>query len=490
MSKDSKATKSTTGILLSFTPTGEYYFTKGLKAYQRRDNHKAIKYLERAMQLEPGEPMIACQLAIILSENGKYQEANRLLHMILEEWDEDMVECHYFLANNYAHLGLFKDAYHHASLYMRLEGDGEFAEDAEDLLDLLTLEAEDMEEDFYEHDDLISKQEEARRLLELGDFPNAVKLLKEVIEEFPEYWSAYNNLALAYYYLGQKQQAADLLNEVLEKNHGNLHALCNKAVFAFYEQDWSTVKEIKEILEKIVPMSAEHQFKLGTTFALIGDYELAYSWLKKLYKQGFEGEGPFYYWLSYSAYYTGRMQTAEKSWQKVLQINPEKEGQEPWNKTKSTVQGFESSQRDVERYLAGAHVEERLFGLFLSSFSAKKAEILSSFKAKSPVEKEYLQFLTGEIDTHIAHQTAMALYQFHQPIGRANATLYVMWFLLWAKAEDVHNLKNKKALAAAVEYTWRKLHIEKVSQQFVADQYELSLSTVQKYIKIVNSYKL
>ncbi len=330
MSKDSKATKNRTGMLLSFTPTGEYYFTKGLKAYQRRDYHKAMKYLKRAMQLEPGEPMIACQLAIVLSENGQYKEANHLLHTILEEWDEDMVECHYFLANNYAHLGLFKDAYHHAELYMELETDGEFIEDAEDLLDLLTLEAEDLEVDLYEDDDLISRQEEARELLESGDFPEAVELLEGVIKDFPEYWSAYNNLALAYYYLGEYAKADELLDEVLEKNPGNLHALCNKVIFAFYEKDWKTVKTLKEVLLKIMPLSVEHQFKLGTTFALLGEYEMAYSWLKKLYKQGFEGDGAFYYWLASSAYHTGRQQTAEKSWQRVIQLNPEKEGQEPW----------------------------------------------------------------------------------------------------------------------------------------------------------------
>ena len=45
-----------------------------------------------------------------------------------------MTECHYFLANNYAHLGMFKEAYRHASAYLEKEEDGEFSEDAEDLL--------------------------------------------------------------------------------------------------------------------------------------------------------------------------------------------------------------------------------------------------------------------------------------------------------------------------------------------------------------------
>ena len=51
------------------------------------------------------------------------------------------------------------------------------------------------------------KQEQARDLLESGHFPKAVKLLKAVIKDYPEYWSAYNNLALAYFYLGEVEKA-------------------------------------------------------------------------------------------------------------------------------------------------------------------------------------------------------------------------------------------------------------------------------------------
>jgi tetratricopeptide (TPR) repeat protein len=165
MIKDNKA-RQETGMLLSFLPTGEYYFKKGLKAFHRRDFLRAKKFLSRAMQLEPGESMIACQLAIVSTEMGEYEQSNRLLHQILEEFNEDMMECHYFLANNYAHLGLFKDAYHHANLYKQLDPNGEFIQDTDDLIELLTFEADELDEDLYEQDDLIVKQEQARELLE------------------------------------------------------------------------------------------------------------------------------------------------------------------------------------------------------------------------------------------------------------------------------------------------------------------------------------
>ena len=250
MGKDSKA-RIQKGKILSFVPTGEYYFKKGLKAYYRRDFIKAKKYLGRAMQLEPGEPIIICQLAIVSTELGEFENSNRLLHQILEELDEQMVECHYFLANNYAHMGLFKDAYHHAKLYIELEPDGEFIEDTEDLLELLLFEEEDLEDELYQQDDLIVKQEQARDLLESGYFPKAIELLKDVVEEYPEYWSAYNNLALAYFYLGKTEKAESILEDVLVRNPGNLHALCNRLVFAHYQGQFKSAERLMESLKRL-----------------------------------------------------------------------------------------------------------------------------------------------------------------------------------------------------------------------------------------------
>ena len=141
MRKGSKL-RSEQAKVLSFVPTGEYYFNKGMKAYQRRELKRSLKYLNRAIQLEPLEPMIACQLSIVYTELGEYKRANEILHQIVDQLDPHMTECHYFLANNYAHLGLFKEAYEHVTTYLEKEEHGEFVEDAEDLLDLLEIDSD------------------------------------------------------------------------------------------------------------------------------------------------------------------------------------------------------------------------------------------------------------------------------------------------------------------------------------------------------------
>ncbi|MEH7522085.1 tetratricopeptide repeat protein [Bacillus sp. JJ1503] len=492
MSKDSKA-RQTTGKLLLFNPTGEYYFAKGLKAYHKRDLYKAKKYLQRAVQLEPYEPMIVCQLAVICSELGEYQQANKLFLEIIEELDADMVECHYFLANNYAHLGYFKDAYHHANLYMELDEDGEFAEETLDLLELLTMEAEDMDEMLYEQDDLITKQEEARELLESGHFPKAVEILNSVIDEYPEYWSAYNNLALAYFYLGEIQKAADILDKVFEENPGNLHALCNKLVFAFYERDYKEVKALKEVLKKIKPLSIEHQFKLGATLALIGEYESAFSWLRRLQKKGFDGDGAFYYWLSYAAHFTGREQIAKSAWEKAVELNPDKAGFEPWNDEKEQKSGFENHHASILKKLDSEHIEERLFALFLTAMSDGKEQLLASKEMNqnfkfSHLEREYVSFIRKGGKSTPIHDVAAILYKNYHPIGTVEAGLFLMWFTVFVEAINQNQLiKNDAAWAAAVEYTWIKAREGKGSQQHIAEKYGISSSTLGKYVKLLKT---
>ncbi|WP_251550120.1 tetratricopeptide repeat protein [Neobacillus muris] len=482
------------GKILSFVPTGEYYFKKGIKAYHRRDFYKAKKYLDRALQLEPGEPMIACQLAIVSTELGEFENSNRLLHLILEDLDQELVECHYFLANNYAHLGYFKDAFHHAQLYLQMDPNGDFADDAEELLELLMLESEELEEEYYGQDDLITMQEQARELLESGYFSKAIELLKEVIKEYPEYWSAYNNLALAYFYLGKPEKAEDILNQVLELNPGNLHALCNKTVFAHYQGRHKYVSEMLEPLKKVQPMISEQQFKLGTTFALVGEYDLAYFWLKKLYKKNFEADAPFYYWLSYAAYYTGRENFAKNIWKLLLELNPEKEGQEPWNAKEVAANGFEDLTGSIFQKLESDFVEERLFALFLTTVSDNKEEIITSnqlFQNQkfTQLEKEYISLIRSGKQSVTADAQAVAelFYENYQPIGAVESGLYLMWFSVFVEGFKANiRLSNKRAWAGAVEYVWHRLRSEKVSQQELASRYGISAATIGKYVKIVN----
>ncbi len=503
MGNDSMSWKENRNIV-PFFPTGEFYYSKGMKALEKRELAKAKKYFSRAMDLEPLEPVIACQLAIVETELGHYEQSNGLLHFVLDDLDPNMSECHYFLANNYVHIGSFKDAFRHAQAYLDMNEDGEYNDDAEDLLDIITLDSEEAFDDLYEQDEMMELQEEARFLLESGHFAKAAAHLEESVKKYPDFWAAYNNLALAYFYLGQTEKAHHMLDDVLEKNPGNLHAICNKIVFYFYEKKQEPLDYLADQLAKVQPLIPDQQFKIGATFALIGRYQDAYRWLKKLYKNGFEGEAGFYYWLAYAAHFTGRHETARKIWKKVIRGNPEKEGLEPWNGAQEEGE-IQRNPEEIVRYLNGERDEERLFGIFLLSLAGDQKEVMThpgfcDIDHLQPHEKIYMADVLGmpvdsslfiEMNTRLAHDTALILYRHFRPLKKEEAGLFMIWFSIFLELQ-YHNAKLSKpdALAAAVEYVWRKLRSEPVSQSDMANQYGVSVSTVQKYAKFIREHLL
>ena len=99
-------------------------------------------------------------------------------------------------------------------------------DEAEEMIELLSYELErpiklkniKSREGLFEHD-------KARTLLEDGQFSEAARVLEKLVKKHPELLAARNNLALAFYYIGEFERSLDEIREVLNIDHGNLHAL-------------------------------------------------------------------------------------------------------------------------------------------------------------------------------------------------------------------------------------------------------------------------
>ncbi|MGC4376874.1 tetratricopeptide repeat protein [Fictibacillus sp. Mic-4] len=321
MEKEKSA--DTTGRILPFKQDGEYYFQCGLKAYQKRDLHKAKKMFERAVLFEPDEPAFHCQLASTLAELGEFQESNNCLQHVLEYVDGEMAECYFFMANNYAHLGMFKEAEQHAILYMKHEPNGEFFDDSQELLDLIYFETGRPAEQLTEEEELIASHEKARHSIETGNMKEAKVQLKEIIEKHPNFWAAYNNLALTYFYENKYEKALQILEDVLAKNPGNLNALCNMAIFYHHLGQNEKCKKITEALKVIHPIHPEQRYKLGSTFGILGEHTYANRWLVSVKKFQMNYSPAFFHLIAVSYYAIGNVDLAIKYWRKVEEMDPE-----------------------------------------------------------------------------------------------------------------------------------------------------------------------
>lgn len=509
------------GRLIPFKQNADYFFRRALTYYHENNLHRAKKFLLRAVKIDDREPTYICQLAAVLAELGDFSASNEWLHYVLDEIDPSLTECYFFLANNYAYLGQFEKAEEEALHYLEAEPDGEFVEEAEDLLYFIGSEIpKDVQENAF-----IRQHTEAKKKMEEGKFSEAITLFSKMIEEHPRFWAAYNNLALAYFYANQKQQALSTLETVLTKNPGNLHALCNLALFYRFLGMADKCRDLVTRLKKVYPIHEDHRYKLGSTFALLHEHEYAYMWLSSLQRSQITEEIPYYHWLAVSAFMTERLNVAKSAWEHVARIDSDNEVASYYLKklnegslTREHVDYHYRIPSEPKSYIdmltEGLKENERAKMIYLyivrKSFSEKGYKALVTF-CLDPSEALYLKELAAyvmlkqvpQVPIMIKHKGLEMIYtdesqisksvvtgvrvvehlqQSLQP-GQLNDVIYRFWSIVFKYAySHAVIFKNDKGWAAAIEYLACQEE-ERLSQKAVASKYGISPSTVHYYVK-------
>jgi tetratricopeptide (TPR) repeat protein len=301
-----------------------FFFERAVQSLDRFRYDRALKYFRRAVEFEPDNPVNHCNMAGILSEMGRYEESNSILRVILERIDPGMTECYYYLANNYANMERYEDAEEALIRYLETDPDGHYLEEADELLELLHYELNrpprintiKCRENLFAHD-------KARGLLEAGRFSEAVRILEEILERQPDFAAARNNLALAYYYMGYLEKAMQLTAQVLEADAGNLHALCNLAIFFRHKGREEDLQELVSRLKRIVPMHPEHALKLATTMGIVGEHAVAHRLFSRLLRYGDWSEEPsLLHFAAVAAANVGAFDDAEKHWRAAQRLDP------------------------------------------------------------------------------------------------------------------------------------------------------------------------
>lgn len=493
-SKRSKKNKN----LISFIPNGAFYYEKAIQAMERDRFETAQKYLKRAYELSPEDPRILLQYGVLVMEEGRFDEAHDLIRTSyqLNPSDKSAV---FYLAEVHAHLGLLRDAKAYAEQYIEIDPDGPFADESMEIIDFAEQKAAYFEEEEQEDGEIYFIQEKARRLMESGEFKEAVVLLESIVSEYPEFWAAYNNLALAYFYIGETEKASELLHDVLKRNMGNFHALCNLAVFYYYEKKEEQLEELLTLLLKIKPYMIEHRYKLGATFALVGKHEEAFNWLRSLDKYGFEKDSGYYFWLAHSAYFTGHEEIARGAYAKLVLIDPSKEGYEPWLDVEDdlTSASVEQDRGFLLAKIKNEYRSERMLGFYLLGKSGHKQEIVahpSYINMDSLSELERL-FLASSLNYEFSPETTFdqsfmraletteLIYNHYRPLDKQATHLFQMWFTLCEHAlMREYGFQNPSGLAAAADYMFQSARYDRVTKKAIAEKYGISTPTLTKYV--------
>lgn len=323
MSQRKRAAKNRRPKVIPIRLDATFFFERAVQSLDRYHYDKALKYFRRAVEFEPENPVNHCNMAGILSEMGRYEESNDILRSVLDRIDPAMTECYYYLANNYANMELYEAAEEALVRYLENDLDGQFLDEADELLDLLKFELNrptklstiKSKENVFAHD-------KARELLEAGRFADAVKILEGIIAKEPSFLAARNNLGLAYYYMGLFEKSVVTITEVLESEPGNLHALCNLAIFYQHSNQDRPLRALVDRLNKTVPFHPEHVFKMATTLGIVGEHKEAYRHFLRLLRTGeLSGEPSLHHFAAVAAANLKRYGEAEKHWRQAEKLD-------------------------------------------------------------------------------------------------------------------------------------------------------------------------
>ncbi|SFD96172.1 Tetratricopeptide repeat-containing protein [Lentibacillus persicus] len=321
--------------IIPFIPDGDFYFTKGAEAFQKDKFETAIKWLRKAIEAEPKNPLYQCQMSIVYTEIGAYHAANQLLNDVLEATNEQYTDCYYLLANNYAHLGLLNEAKKYAKIYLDHSAGGDFRSDAEHLMDLMHIDEEEGSNDwqFDEEDELLIYQETIFRHMEDSEWRKAIPLLEEMLVLFPEHKSIKHDYTYALFFSGHTRDAINMELETLAEEPDSLNSHTNLTMF-YYES--GRIKDYERhinALSNVYPMHEQQKLRIAVTFARTGAFKWAHARFKQLAKWKLKNHKTYFKWYSITAFQLGEPSKALALWKEGCKRHPqlaEEEG--PWKR--------------------------------------------------------------------------------------------------------------------------------------------------------------
>ncbi|MFD2045026.1 tetratricopeptide repeat protein [Ornithinibacillus salinisoli] len=322
--------------LIPFIPEGDFYFTKGVEAFRKRKFEVALKWMNKAVEAVPKDPLYQCQMSIIYTEIGSYHKANQVLTNVLQSTGDKYADCYYLLANNYAHLGLLNDARKYAKSYLDLEPEGDFSEEAKGLLQLIEFDDEEDDENDWgppidDEDELLIYQETAFYHLEHQEWEKAILILEEMLTLFPEHKTANHEYAHALFFNNERKKAIQMELELLQEEPNNLFSHTNLALFYYEANDEEYKRHIRALLN-VYPIHEQQKLRIAVTLARTGYYEESYARFRMLSKGIVKSHVSYYRWYSLTAYRIEEVEKANALWQEGRRKhNVLVQEKEPWN---------------------------------------------------------------------------------------------------------------------------------------------------------------
>jgi tetratricopeptide (TPR) repeat protein len=219
--------------ILQFSQDHDFYYRLAVKRALRRDYQGAFKYIETAVDKDKYNAEYLFNKACILVELKRTRESIKILNNIIWNIDPTFVECYFGLGCNYFEIGDYDKSLYNFEKYLLMENEGEFFEDAYEILYYMRFPGDIRNFDFDNQLEAGEKAQKQRRdssmklhaagsmYLHRGNYKEAIRQFERSIMAYPEIKSSRIRLSMAYYMTGQFALAKLLASSVLKIQKSN-----------------------------------------------------------------------------------------------------------------------------------------------------------------------------------------------------------------------------------------------------------------------------
>lgn len=310
-----------TGNVIPFERGADFYFDLSYKYQQSGQLKSALRYIEKAAKIKPKDSLILFSYAGFLSELGQIDRSSEILLKIINNIDPDYEECYFGLGCNYLQVQKIKKSLYYFEKYIKMAPYGEFADEAENMVEMLNIIREannDLDDEELER--VYKVEATGIKALEKKEYEKALKSFKEVVDKLPNALPAKNNLSLAYYYLGEVDKAIELAQQVIESDPMSVHANSNLCIYFNKLGKSSLLERQIRTLKKLAIDNEDYAYKIADTFACLNRHKEAYAAYKKLLR--FDKNNPQYiHYTATAAYNCGKYKEALLGWKKLKEVD-------------------------------------------------------------------------------------------------------------------------------------------------------------------------
>ncbi|MGI5900547.1 MAG: tetratricopeptide repeat protein [Christensenellales bacterium] len=304
--------------ILKFEQPSEYFNRRALRQLGKSDLWGALGSLRLALEKDTKSASYRMSVAEVLAQMGLYELSSDMLFHVLVTKTGDDAQCFFALASNFFALRMASLSHDCIANYLRLEPNGEFAPDCEEMLFILEQEMGEAELAPV----AMRSAEDGKRALDEGDYLEAIQKLSSALEIDPGIAYARNNLALAYFCVQDTEKAVTEAEKSLEKDEGDVFALCNMAIFMNSKGDVEKASQYLERAAEQPNLGDDELYKLCITSADLQLHSKAVGYSQEILKFSPYDENVLFL-QALAQYNSGNYSSAYRAISRLLLLEPQ-----------------------------------------------------------------------------------------------------------------------------------------------------------------------